>query len=619
MVRFSIKKFIYFSIIILTLIPLVSSSLGFSISNLEKNNVSEEIRVSNGNLDLDLSILPDIDYSSLNDLWYNHKIEMLIITPNSSAFVNAIQPLADWKNEKGVKTVILSNFSSYGGVDDADKIRNMIKSYYERENVRWILLAGDAGNGKNELPIRYVYNPDVKSVDPPESESIGDNYFKPTDFYYADLTGTWDSDEDEIWGESSDYNDFGLDEISWIPEVYVGRLPASNSVELEIMVNKTLKYETNPEVDDWMNNMLLAGGISDTIIQEPPDGEDESKLTTYIWQNYVLSEMNFTHLWRSTYYIPPDPKEPLNSTSFIDQFNLGYSTVIFAGHGEYSRYLDQYGTIYTNNDAKNALNTNKPSLIYGDACTTSSYDYNNNSIGEYLIKKKDAGAIGYIGGLRVTWYYENDDNLEKLNRGNAKLFWKEFFEGKKFQQGRALYDSKVAYINSDYYKEGATYMESERKNLLTYCLLGDPELDIYTNKPKLALNPFTENIYEGQLVSTSIKDINGKIIPYARVHLKSSDGKYYTAYADEYGLVRFRLPAQATEFYNVTITGHNLVPTHFNFTTITDNYDPQLLRLDVIPKKPSIFTKINFNIETYDNMSGIESVYLILSKDNFTT
>jgi len=33
---------------------------------------------------------------------------------------------------------------------------------------------------------------------------------------------------------------------------------------------------------------------------------------------------------------------------------------------------------------------------------------------------------------------------------DAKLFWEEFFLNKKFQQGRALFDSKVAYINSDY-------------------------------------------------------------------------------------------------------------------------------------------------------------------------
>ncbi|GAH93296.1 unnamed protein product, partial [marine sediment metagenome] len=90
-------------------------------------------------------------------------------------------------------------------------------------------------------------------------------------------------------------------------------------------------------------------------------------------------------------------------------------------------------------------------LVYLDACSMSSYDVNDGSIGETLIKRIDAGAIGVIGGLRVTWYFEDDENLEKLNRGNAKLFWEVFFEQKKFQQGRALYDSKVAYINSDYY------------------------------------------------------------------------------------------------------------------------------------------------------------------------
>ena len=96
MVRFSIKKFIYFSIIILTLLPLVSSSLSFSFSNLENINISEDIRVSNENLDLDLSILPVIDYASLNDLWYNPKIEMLIITPNNTDFINATKPLMEW-------------------------------------------------------------------------------------------------------------------------------------------------------------------------------------------------------------------------------------------------------------------------------------------------------------------------------------------------------------------------------------------------------------------------------------------------------------------------------------------------------------------------------------------
>jgi len=617
MVRLLIKKFIYLTIIILAFTPFVSLSLHSNSINSRERISLESIKTANGDLNVDLSILPDIEYTPLNNLWYDSKIEMLIITPNKPDFIDAVTPLMNWKNEKGVKTIILSNFSLYEGVDDAEKIRNMIRSYYETENIRWVLLAGDAQN--NLIPIRYVYNPDAIRFGEGTNEIVGDDEYKPTDFYYADLNGTWDSDGDGKWGESPYDNAYGLDEIAWDPEVYVGRFPANTANELAIMVNKTLKYESEPEVGDWMNRMLLAGGISDTIYKEPPDGEDESFLTTYIWQNYVASEMNFTHLWRSTYYTPPEPKEPLTSTSFKREINKGYSTVIFAGHGDPYQYADASGGIYTNTNANNILNTNNLSLVYADACSTSSYDINDNSIGEYLIKKNNAGAIGYIGGLRVTWYYKDDYNLEMLNRGNAKLFWKEFFLNNKFQQGKALYDSKVAYMNSDYYVYGfgSTFFDFERKQLLTYCLLGDPEVDIYTNKPKLALNPFTETIYEGQLVSITIRDVNNRIVPYARVHLRGSDGKYHTAYANENGLVNFRIPAEENEIYNVTITGHNLKTSNFNFKALPDSTSPRLFGIECNPKNPKTSDMTTFNINVHDNKSGIESAFIFLSKNNF--
>lgn len=621
------KKFVYFFIILLIFSPLINIGFSLYFINTEVNNKFNNLRISSGVSDVDTSILPDIDYTSLNDAWYNPKIEMLIICPDNQSFIDAVKPLMEWKNEKGVKTIILSNFSLYNGVDDAERIRNMIKWYYERENIRWVLLAGDAQN--DIIPIRKVYNPDVLRYGEGRTETVGSEYLKATDYYYADLNGTWNSDGDENWGEAPQDNAYGLDEITWDPEVYVGRLPASNAGELEMMVNKTLKYETNPEVGDWMNRMLLAGGISDTTFEAPPDGEDESRLTTYIWQNYVASEMNFTHLWRSTYYTPPDPKDPLTSTSFRKEINNSYSTVIFAGHGSPWVYADASGTIYMNSDAKNIENTNNPSLIYADACSTSSYDLNDDNIGEYLIKRQNAGAIGYIGGLRVTWYYIDDTSLGGVNRGNAKHFWKEFFINEKFQQGRALYDSKISYMNSEYYTtgimigtkltQGATYLDFERKQLLTYCLLGDPDVDIYTNIPKPVLNPFTDNIYEGQLVSISIQDNDSTTIPYARVHLETSDGKYHTVYADENGLASFRLPAQENEFYNVTITGHNLIKSHFNFTTLPDNTPPELIGVDYYPKKLSTTVNITFTTETHDNYSGIKSTFIILSKTNFTT
>ena len=611
------KKFILFLFIVLILIPFIPLNLKDSFKSASQQENRTKVKIA-AIPEIELSQLPDINYSDLNAAWNDQRIEMLIIV-NDSSFVDAVKPLMDWKNEKGVKTIILSNYSEYEGRDKAEKIRNMIKDFYEKDNIKWVLLAGDAENAL--IPIREVYNPDVVVVGGESEYSNWDDYDKPTDFYYADLTGSWDDNNNSIWGESAEYNG-EIDEISWVPEVYVGRLPASNPSELSAMVNKTLKYETDPYVGTWMNNMLLAGSISS---YSPP--EDEARLTEHIWENFVIDEINFTHLAKTTSsFTPTTPISPnwlgsLNSTSFRNEFNSGYSTVIIAGHADPNQITDaSHETFYSNIDALSSSNVNMPSLFYADACTTSSYDKGDNSIGERLITRTDSGAIGYIGGLRVNWYFDEDENLEKLNRANAKLFWREFFEEKKFQQGRTLYDSKVTYMNSDYFVRGEASMiqEWQRKNILTYNLLGDPELDVYTKVPAEVLNYFTGSIYEGQFLSFQVKDNLERTVPRARIHLRTSSGKYRTVYADADGLVEFRLPCEAYENYSAIITGHNVVPSYFNFTTLPDTDMPELSTVNHFPLYPTAIDNIIFSFNASDGHSGIESVFLVLSKNNFS-
>jgi hypothetical protein len=602
--------------IIILLILSFSSVLPISMLLFE-NNKSNTLSISllNNNSTFDLSHLPAINQIS----WYNPKTEMLIISPNDSQFLSALEPLKEWRDSIGVKTQILANFSEYDGVDTPEKIRNMIKDFYERENIRWILLAGDAE--ESLIPIRLVYNPDTVLTG--ETEAVGSSTLKPTDFYYSTLSGSWDEDEDGLYGESEVYNDNGIDEITWVPDVYVGRLPADSANELSIMINKTLKYETDPFMGDWMNKMLLAGGISSYT-----PAEDEARLTEYIWQNYTASEMNFTHLTKTTSSftpsVPPPPNllNPLTATSFITEFNLGYSTVIIAGHGRPDLITDASGTrFYDNGDALSSSNVNMPSLFYADACTTSSFDIGDNSIGERLINRADAGAIGYIGGLRVTWYWDYDSYLEKLNRGNAKLFWEQFFEEKKFKQGQALFDSKVAYLESDFLTGGRSTIqyEWERKNVLTYNLLGDPIVDIYTKKPINAQNPFDGLYFSGQLINTTINDIQNNSVPYARVHFKSDDGKYHTVYADINGQAIIRLPDQSNENYSVVITGHNLIPTNFSFLTIPDTIQPEITNITFSPLKPTVSDNMKFKVKLEENESGVESLFLLVSTDNMKT
>lgn len=613
------KKIFYSSIAFyLVLFPFLFVNFNWGVVERSPPEKTPRIEYSSSNVpDIDLSQLPGIDYADLYSQWYDPKIEMLIVAPDDQNFVNELEPLAEWKNKKGVKTEIVSKYTQYEGTDAQERIRNLIKDYYEYENLQWVLLAGDT----ELIPIREVYNPDVIIVSGNDEYPGFNEYYKPTDFYYADLTGSWDDNENGKWGESAVYTK-KHDEIDWSPEVYVGRFPADDANELQLLVNKTLKYETNPYIGNWTNQMLLAGGVS-TI--SPP--EDEARLTSYIWEQYAISEMNFTHLPKTTpSYDPPTPPSPnkelpLSRPNFINEFNKGYSTVIFAGHGLPTKFNDMgVGDVYLNSDASSSGNINMPSLVYGDACSTNSYDQGDYSVGETLIMRKDAGAIGYVGGLRVTWYFEEDTNLEMLNRGNAKLFWKAFFEDQKFQQGKALYDSKVDYMTSDYFarKDASMSQEWERKNVLTYCLLGDPELDIYTNSPINASNPVSgRDLYEGQEVELKITDANGKTVPNARVHLNTADGKYRTEYANNYGEVSFRLTAQVNETYNVTITGHNLVPSYFNFTTIPDELNPEVLDVEWEPEDPTVSDNIRFTVDADDQQSGVEGVFLLISDNNF--
>ena len=72
MVRFSSKKKIFFIIGIL-LFPLIFTlTVSVSDSNFIHFNSSLNIKVSNITPDIEISTLPEIDYDSLNDIWYNN-------------------------------------------------------------------------------------------------------------------------------------------------------------------------------------------------------------------------------------------------------------------------------------------------------------------------------------------------------------------------------------------------------------------------------------------------------------------------------------------------------------------------------------------------------------------
>jgi hypothetical protein len=145
----------------------------------------------------------------------------LIITHDN--FYDAIQPLAQWKHKKGIRTKVIK-LSEIGS--DSTQIKNYITDAYNNWQIppEFLLLVG----APNYLPF----------------PQIGWTY---TDNYYTDIEGNI-------------YN-----------EILSGRLTVHNPTEAQTVVNKILLYERTPYMDDslWFINACL-------IVREDYDTYDDS-------------------------------------------------------------------------------------------------------------------------------------------------------------------------------------------------------------------------------------------------------------------------------------------------------------------------------------------------------
>ena len=188
--------------------------------------------------------------------------ELLIIAPEK--FTSKLQPLVVHKNDVAeVSTILVTTSEIYDGDyflvegrDRPEKIKYFIKNAYDNWGIKYVLLVGDF----RCMPVRYIHNEDLISGYP-EPEFI-------SDFYYADVYdengsfSSWDTDNDEIFGEWY-YGEVAEDQpIDLYPDVCVGRLACRNTNEVKAVTNKIITYETNTYDTSWFKKIIGVSGDS---------------------------------------------------------------------------------------------------------------------------------------------------------------------------------------------------------------------------------------------------------------------------------------------------------------------------------------------------------------------
>jgi hypothetical protein len=207
-------------------------------------------------------------------------------------------------------------------------------------------------------------------------------------------------------------------------------------------------------------------------------------------------------------------------------------------------------------------NATIPALVYSDACLTGAFDHATTTLAGEFIRNQ---AIGYIGALRISWYYLGpmaNSISWGLNRYMDLAFWQLFFGGTtNYRPGQTLYTSKANYIASYQGSHSQSSWETyHRKNLLIYALFGDPEVDIFTNNPGTLTVTHPLGVPHNQnatfLVMNGSSPVSG-----ATVCLWHKTGSYYqVATTNASGYAVFNVTAPGMSILDVTVTKHNFSP-----------------------------------------------------------
>ena len=457
--------------------------------------------------------------------------EYLIIA--SPEMTDEFQALAEWKQQKGLYTAILSTteiYDTYSGNDNAEKIRNCIKDYYQNHGTLWVLLGGDI----YRVPYREAFAFNC------EYGQFWHNYI-PCDLYFSDLDGTWNDNGNDVYGELED-------NIDMFPDVFVGRASVENETEAADFVSKILTYEKNPPLD-YLDDMLFLASV---LWNDPYTDSGQSK--NLIDELYVPDQFDpITKLYQSMGNI--------NYDDVMANLNEGKSIVNHCGHAWYSAMSLGNGHLY-NSDMDALTNAPAFSIWFTIGCWPAAFDY--NCIAEHWINNPDGGGVAFIGNSRYGWGSPGNPTF-----GYSDIFDQEFFN-QLFQQNITNIGAALAMAKSVYVPYARNH------NVFRWCeyqlnLLGEPEMPVWTDVPQDFTVSHPSEITPGDTDVFVVVSSNGGQIGQALVCLYENGEILARGYTDQQGEVTLSVVAGSSpEDIIITVSKQDFVPYQCTIETIYD-------------------------------------------------
>lgn len=383
---------------------------------------------------------------------------------------------------------IYNEFSS--GSPDVTAIRDFCRMLYTRSN---------ANNQFTHLLLFGTGSFDYKSLgtdrDPANSENLVPLYQTPESLHPIK---TYTSDDYfALLDSTENMRSFGLLDIA------VGRLPVTSTTEARAMVDKIIRYETDPKTcRDWRNRVSYVADDEDNN-EYVSDAQNISILTHTKDSNFIINKIYFDAFKQVTTtggQRYPDVKRAILNALFKGTFVINY-----IGHGADDGWAQE--RVFTTADISSIDNDDRLPLFITATCSFGPHDDPNIvSAAELILLHPKHGAISMLTTVRVVIASDN----EILVRNTLNVLYAPKANGEMPTTGEVLQFAKNnAGINPT--------------NSRKYALLGDPTMKLAYPEHRIRTTSINNRIVNPMVmdslraldqmtISGEVVDANGNVM-----------------------------------------------------------------------------------------------------------
>jgi len=426
---------------------------------------------------------------------------IIVTTENIRLNSEKLGELVTGKEKMGF-TVKIATEKDFGGdnlkgYEKAKLIRSWLKE--NSSGYSFLLLIGDPNTKMGDIPMVIAMPKGPDASDPCIDTGYPCNRI-PTDYYYSDLSGEFDLNDDGVAGQAP--MDLEAGGVDFNAEIYTGRIPVyfGEIEELDQTLSHIISYMNMKETEiAYRRKMLFPMSFiwfdGFKVFQTMHENKETAETSEWFIHNVLKdhSDISYTRLYEAEGFYPSryEFERPLNNENIVDEWKKGYGMIFWGGHGFPTTVAR---TVWLDDANGNGLGENeevesyemikpsdaqeiasgKPGFIVAISCLVGNVDAPGSITHRFLA---DGAAVGIISSTSVTdpsrtkWTdLESELDYSTVSEDTVGVvFFEELIKGG--------YAGKIFYDYMAEFGQNPAGRVLDHKYMLNY--YGDPTLTLY--------------------------------------------------------------------------------------------------------------------------------------------